>query len=45
MDWVLNRDEGKKALELIRKVLDDEAGPPERQRLRTIAVYTGQVRQ
>ena len=42
IDWVLNRDEGKKALELIQKVLSDEAGPPERQRLRTIAIYTGQ---
>jgi Response receiver domain len=42
VDWVLNRDEGRKALGLIQKVLNNEAGPPERQRLRTIAIYTGQ---
>jgi len=42
LDWVFNRDEGRMALGLLKGVLrKDEA--PERQRLRTIVVYTGQV--
>jgi hypothetical protein len=42
MDWVLHRDEGRKTLDLIEKILvDDEY--PHRRRLRTIAVYTGQT--
>lgn len=41
LDWVLDRDEGKIALELIGKILSaDEQST--RRRLRTIAVYTGQ---
>lgn len=41
LDWVFDRDEGRLALELIGRILaeDDQAT---RQRLRTIAVYTGQ---
>lgn len=42
IDWILNRDEGRKALQLIRSVLHDETGASETQRLRTIAIYTGQ---
>jgi len=42
LDWVLNRDEGRKALELIRRLLDGQGAQPEIQRLRTIAIYTGQ---
>jgi hypothetical protein len=42
IDWVLNRDEGRKALELIRSVLRDNDGSSVTQRLRTIAIYTGQ---
>jgi hypothetical protein len=40
-DWVLNGDNGETTMELIRRVLAEEAqpGPP---RLRTIAIYTGQ---
>jgi hypothetical protein len=39
MDWVLNRDEGRKTLKLIQEILASD----ERRRLRTIAVYTGQT--
>ena len=39
MDWVLNRDEGRKTLQLIQEILATD----ERRRLRTIAVYTGQT--
>jgi hypothetical protein len=42
IDWVLDRDNGAKALKLIGNILADEAETPERQRLRTIAIYTGQ---
>jgi hypothetical protein len=42
IDWILDRDNGVKALKLIRRMLADEAESPERQRLRTIAIYTGQ---
>ena len=42
IDWVLDRDNGIKALKLVNNILTDEAGSPERQRLRMIAIYTGQ---
>jgi hypothetical protein len=42
IDWVLNRDNGAMALSLISKILISEAGTAERQRLRAIAIYTGQ---
>lgn len=42
MDWVLHRDEGRKTLELIEKILASDERP-DRRRLRTIAVYTGQT--
>jgi hypothetical protein len=41
LDWVLNRDEGKKTLGLLSAILEDDEQAP-RRRLRTIAVYTGQ---
>jgi hypothetical protein len=41
LDWVLDRDEGKLALELLGKILAED-DQPTRRRLRTIAVYTGQ---
>ncbi len=42
IDWVLNRDNGAMALSLISKILVSEAETAERQRLRAIAIYTGQ---
>ena len=42
IDWVLNRDNGVMALSLISKILVSEAETAERQRLRAIAIYTGQ---
>ena len=42
IDWVLNRDNGAMALSLISKILISEAETAERQRLRAIAIYTGQ---
>lgn len=41
LDWVINRDEGALALELLRGLLTQDDQPGCR-RLRTIAVYTGQ---
>ncbi|HEV2757380.1 MAG TPA: response regulator receiver domain [Actinomycetota bacterium] len=41
LDWVLDRDEGRVALDLIGRILTDD-DQPTRRRLRTIAVYTGQ---
>lgn len=41
LDWVLHREIGNKTLELVKRILaSDEA--PDRRRLRTIAIYTGQ---
>lgn len=42
IDWVLDRDNGVKALKLIRRILAADSNNPESQRLRTIAIYTGQ---
>ena len=42
LDWVYYRDEGRKALKIVQKILTSEDGHPERQRLRTVAIYTGQ---
>jgi hypothetical protein len=41
VDWIINRDGGRTALQLIKKLLESDSAP-ERQRLRTIAIYTGQ---
>jgi hypothetical protein len=41
LDWVLHRDEGKKTLDLVKKILDTDEQPT-RRRLRTIAIYTGE---
>jgi hypothetical protein len=41
LDWVVDRDDGRKALELLRRILESDSVPPSG-RLRTIAVYTGQ---
>ena len=40
IDWQLHRDDGKRALDLIKSILDGDRG----QRLRLIAVYTGERR-
>ena len=41
LDWVLHSDIGNKTLDLVKRILaSDEA--PDRRRLRTIAIYTGQ---
>jgi hypothetical protein len=42
IDWVLDRDNGAMALNLIGQILSREADSQERQRLRLIAIYTGQ---
>ena len=39
VDWQLRRDDGKKALELLRFILDEDQGD----RLRLIAIYTGET--
>ncbi len=41
LDWVVDRDDGRKALELLRRILESDSLPSS-ERLRTIAVYTGQ---
>jgi Response receiver domain len=41
LDWVLHRDEGRKTLKLVEKILEDDEHPA-RRRLRTIVIYTGQ---
>lgn len=41
LDWVIDRDDGRKALELLQKILTSDARPSGG-RLRTIAIYTGQ---
>jgi hypothetical protein len=41
LDWVLHRDEGRKTLRLVEKILQDDEHPA-RRRLRTIVIYTGQ---
>lgn len=42
LDWVFHQDEGRKALKIVQNILGKEGAQAERQRLRTIAIYTGQ---
>lgn len=41
LDWIMDRDDGRKALALFRRILMSDS-VPSCERLRTIAVYTGQ---
>ncbi len=39
LDWILDRDNGKRITKLLRKLISDESGPD---RKRLIAIYTGE---
>lgn len=41
LDWVIDRDDGRKALDLLQRILKSDSLPFS-ERLRTVAVYTGQ---